>query len=168
MSFEKVNLFKTRAGLDLREKNEKDFDKTIMEYKKHFLCLTKNEIIAIGYKPVKKESEISKIYHKKYDISEIDEVIFDYSTQKYTTRGTSYRTVTNEYGRKFTEEIKEDVPYEVENSTDVIWFGVICFKNMAFLYFNFSNLKKSLKIANKFMKTCSKLGIPYKLQEEKE
>lgn len=168
---EKVDLFKSRTGADLKTNNLELFDKTILDYKKHMMCLTKNELVFVGYSPISTNSEISKTYQKTYKISDIEKVNLAYKTSNYTTTEyktqTSYRKITTESGKSYTDKIEEEIPVEVQNSIDVFLYGYIDIKNSICAFFHFTNWRKSLAIVNKFIKVCQKLNISVETEEIK-
>lgn len=172
MFVEKVDLFKTRSGASLKENNLELFDKTILEYKKHYMCLTKNELVFVGFSHISTAKEGAKTYKKVYKLTNIEKVHLTYKTSNYTTTGyktqTSYRKVTTESGKSYTDKVEEEVPYEVQNSIDIFLYGYIDIKSSICAFFHFTNWRKSLAIVNKFIKVCSKLNISSELEEFKE
>lgn len=175
MLFAKIKLFKTHNGIDLEEANMKGFDKTILNYKKHFLCFTKNEIIFIGYSPISKNSnDIPKMYKKEYKLDNIDNIQIYYTIEEYTnthheTR-TTYRKIIDDYGYSHTEEIREQVPVETKNTLYNVLYGCIYFKNTLAqqAYFDFSDVNKNFWLADKTSRVCKKLNIAYTFQRVKE
>lgn len=173
--FEKVSLLKTSNGTSLKEYNVECFDKAILEYKKHFLCFTKNEIIFIGYSPVSKAEETPKVYQKSYKIDNIEGIRMIYKEQQYNVTRyetkTTYKTIRPEnFGSSYTEEVREDVPYSVTKTMDVILYGSIYFKNALVqrVHFDFIDHKKSTRLTNKIGKITEKLNINYRVEEDKE
>lgn len=173
MLLEKINLFKTHHYMKLEEENRKVFDKSVLEYKKHYICFTKNGILFIGYSPISKEKEIPKVYKKEFKLDNIDGIELYYRINKYTSTHnetkTTYRTITNSYGMSHTEEIRENVPVQSTHTSYNMLYGCIYFKNVLAqrVYFDFSS-KGSFKLARKTAKICSKLGIKGGLVNEQD
>ncbi len=169
---EKITLSKSKYGGNLEPFNLEHFDKKMLEYKKHFLFITENSIIVIGYNSFK--DKIDNMYQKKFDLNNVEKILLGYKTKKWTERGydkqTNYKKVTNvDTGRTYTEEIKEDVPYEVERQKDIFTYGEILFKNIDVqsMIFSFISTSKSLDLVNKIIKLCAKLNINCQtIQEE--
>lgn len=175
MFAEKIKLSKTHNNIDLEEINAKDFDKNLLNYKKHFLCITRSHIVFLASDPkVKNNNNIQKDYKKDYKIENIGDVEIFYDVRTFTTTQietkTSYRKITDQYGHSHTEEIKEDVPVERTNTAYNILYGIIYFKNTLVkqVCFDFSQTNKNYYLAQKVIKICTKLNIPAKLLEAKE
>lgn len=172
--FDNIKLFKARNGVDLEEANMKQFDKSMLEYKKHYLCFTKNGILFIGYSPISKEKEIPKMYKKEYKLDNIDGIELYYRIDKYTSTHnetkTTYRKIIDDYGMSHTEEIRENVPVQSTHTSYHMLYGCIYFKNTLAqrVYFDFSSRGRSFKLATKTAKICSKLGIKGGLVNEQD
>lgn len=136
-----------------------------MQYKKHFMALTKNEIIFIGYAP--KSKELSKTYQKEYNFNNIETIILNYENRQFTYQTTKInetkRTITDIYGNDYVETIRDEVPVEKIGNKDVFTYGVAFFKNVLVecVYFDIKKQKDSMYLAEKFAYKCKLLNVPY-------
>lgn len=169
-----VNLSWTNDGRDLTPSNTEHFDKTFLLYKKHLMFLTEKGIVLYGYSPITKSKNIGieKTYQKVYAIDNINAMYIMYRTDEvnytaYKTE-TTQRTVRNEYGRTYREEVTEQKPYETTGTVDSFVCILIDFKNLVIdtAFLGLKNKKKEVKIANKIIKVCNKINIPCSIKGE--
>lgn len=161
---ENINLFKNNINQDIKQFNLQYFDKTMLEYKKHFLFLTDKAIIIVGYNSFK--DKVDKMYKKVFELNKVKELALSYKTAKWTEK--HYETQTNykkvrsvDTGRSYVEEIEERVPYDVEREQDIFINIEIDFQNtlVQALLLGFPSRRKSIIASNKLIKVCSKLNI---------
>ncbi len=150
----KINLYE-----NFKEYNEENFDKNIYEYKKHFICLSKNKVSIIGYNSIKNE-----LYKKDFEINNIEEIYFENSTDVYTyttfDTKTYYRTITTQYN-SYTETVNERTPTTAKGYRKDFGYVNIIFQDIEEngIMFDFGRHKDRYTIPIKFRRICRRIGI---------